>query len=186
MSPGLRYHPCPEQRAMAEMFAESLHGLLPLEGTHARRCEDAALWAELEGIGLFGIGREEAAGGAGLGAAEEALIAMELGRRLVSPSVLATIGAEALSRRIFEITDLACERLQGLGAVIHSDRSPEHKSGIVVFDFPGRDLQAIRQQCLERGVVLSFRGGLLRISPHGYNNSEDIERLVDALELNHA
>lgn len=78
---------------MAEMFAESLHGLLPLEGTHARRCEDAALWAELEGIGLFGIGREEAAGGAGLGAAEEALIAMELGRRLVSPSVLATIGA---------------------------------------------------------------------------------------------
>lgn len=103
-----------------------------------------------------------------------------------SMELLATIGAEALSRRIFEITDLACERLQGLGAVIHSDRSPEHKSGIVVFDFPGRDLQAIRQQCLERGVVLSFRGGLLRISPHGYNNSEDIERLVDALELNHA
>ncbi|MGJ4728139.1 acyl-CoA dehydrogenase family protein [Luteimonas sp. SDU101] len=93
MSPGLRYHPCLEQRAVAEMFADSLHGLLPLESVHARHCEDAALWAELEGIGLFGIGREEAAGGAGLGAAEEALIAMELGRGLVSPSVLATIGA---------------------------------------------------------------------------------------------
>jgi Acyl-CoA dehydrogenase, C-terminal domain len=32
-------------------------------------------------------------GGSGLGAAEEALIVVELGRRLVSPSILATIGA---------------------------------------------------------------------------------------------
>lgn len=78
---------------MAEMFADSLHALLPLERLHAGRCEDAALWSALDGIGLFAIGQEEAAGGAGLGAAEEALIAMELGRGLASPSVLATIGA---------------------------------------------------------------------------------------------
>lgn len=78
---------------MAEMFADSLHGLLRLERMHAERCEAPALWAELDGLGLFAICRDEAAGGAGLGAAEEALIAMELGRGLASPSVFATIGA---------------------------------------------------------------------------------------------
>lgn len=111
MSQGLRYHPCTEQRALADAFAESLQGLLPLERLHEAYCEDPALWAELHGIGLFAIGLDEAAGGAGLGAAEEALIVMELGRRLVSPSVLATIGAAHASgtgdRRMLRDTRVA-------------------------------------------------------------------------------
>lgn len=89
---GIRYHPCEDQRAMAEMFAVSLKGLLPLARLHHDDCEDPEAWAGLESIGLFAIGVAETVGGAGLGAAEEALIAMELGRCLVSPSVLATIG----------------------------------------------------------------------------------------------
>src|SRR5690606_5076914 len=86
MRQGLRYHPCAEQRAIAETFAESLQELLALERLHVSSNEDAELWATLDGLGLFSIGLEEAQGGAGLGAAEEALIVMELGRRLVSPS----------------------------------------------------------------------------------------------------
>lgn len=93
MSQALRYHPCREQQAIAETFAESLRALLPLDRLHAAQDETEALWERLEAIGLFAIGLEESAGGAGLGAAEEALIAMELGRRLVSPSVIATLGA---------------------------------------------------------------------------------------------
>ena len=38
----------------------------------------------------------EELGGSGLGVAEEALIVMELGRRVVAPSVLATLGAAHL------------------------------------------------------------------------------------------
>jgi selenocysteine lyase/cysteine desulfurase len=99
-----------------------------------------------------------------------------------SMALLADIGTAAIAQRILDVTDLACNRLTEMGAVIHSDRSPANKSGIVLFDLPGRDLQAVRRECLQRGVVLSCRGGLLRISPHAYNDESDIDRLVDALE----
>ncbi len=95
--------------------------------------------------------------------------------------LLAKYGAEELSQRIFAITDLASERLAKIGAHLRSDRSPEHKSGIVLFDLPGRDPMTVLKQCLSRGVVIRCRAGGLRISPHAYNNEEDIERLIDAV-----
>ncbi len=99
-----------------------------------------------------------------------------------SLDLLMRFGAEALYRRIEEITDLACERLRQIGATIRSDRSPEHKSGIVIFDPPNGAPEAIRKLCRQRGVVLSCRGGGLRISPHAYNDASDLDRLIEALK----
>lgn len=90
-------------------------------------------------------------------------------------------GPEAICQRVFEITDGACQRLQQIGARIRSDRSPQHKSGIVIFDPPGGNPETIRNRCRQRGVVLSCRGGGLRISPHAYNDASDIDRLIDSL-----
>ncbi len=99
-----------------------------------------------------------------------------------SLELLMGYGPEALCRRIFELGDQACERLRRIGARIRSDRSPTHKSGIVVFDPPGGASEAIQKQCRRRGVVLSYRGGGLRISPHAYNDESDIDRLIDSLK----
>lgn len=93
MSLELRYHPCVEQRALADTFNASLSALLSLDRLHGAQQESDETWAQLDGIGLFSIALDEDAGGSGLGAAEEALIAMELGRCLAAPSVFATIGA---------------------------------------------------------------------------------------------
>lgn len=90
-------------------------------------------------------------------------------------------GQEAIGLRVLEITDLACRRLAAAGAVIESCREPAHASGIVSFRVPGRDPDALRKQLLQRGVVVSCRAGRLRISPHGYNDESDVERLVDAM-----
>jgi alkylation response protein AidB-like acyl-CoA dehydrogenase len=88
-----RYHPNAEQRALAGTIGESIDDLLPLARLHASPHEDAKSWRSLEDMGIFGIGVSEEFGGSGLGAAEESLIVMGLGRRLASPAVFATIGA---------------------------------------------------------------------------------------------
>ena len=90
-------------------------------------------------------------------------------------------GQKAIGDRVLEITDLACRRLSSAGAVIESLREPGHSSGIVSFRMPDRDPDALRKQLHERGVIVSCRAGRLRISPHGYNDESDIERLVEAL-----
>ena len=56
---------------------------------------------------------------------------------LESLKLLARFGPAAIQTRIAEVTDLACRRLTQLGATVRSDRSPEHSSGIVLFDLPG-------------------------------------------------
>src|SRR5262245_30989539 len=88
-----RYHPSADQLALASTIDASLASLLPLSRLHASDVEDSTTWSSLEEIGLFGIAVSEQHGGSGLGAAEEALIAMGLGLRLAAPAVVATIGA---------------------------------------------------------------------------------------------
>ncbi|MGO9933405.1 MAG: acyl-CoA dehydrogenase family protein [Steroidobacteraceae bacterium] len=99
MSGDLRYRPGSDQSALASTFNKSLRGLLPLSRLHLAHEESDETWWKLESLGLFGIGVSEEEGGSGLGAVEEALIAMELGRCLAAPSVLATIGAMHVSRK---------------------------------------------------------------------------------------
>jgi alkylation response protein AidB-like acyl-CoA dehydrogenase len=88
-----RYHPNADQLALASTIEESLAPLLPLSRLHASHVENAQTWSSLDDIGIFGISVAEEQGGSGLGAAEEALIVMALGQRLVAPAVVATIGA---------------------------------------------------------------------------------------------
>jgi len=98
-----------------------------------------------------------------------------------SLDLLLELGSEAIAAAIVEITDRACERLEQIGATVVSDRRPAHRSGIVAFELAGRDPLAVKKHCLTRQVVLTCRAGRLRISPHAYNNEEDVERLIAAL-----
>src|SRR5262249_49139261 len=88
----------------------------------------------------------------------------------------------AVGRRILEITDLCCRRLQELGAKLFSSRDDAaHNSGIVTFELPGCDSMAVRKHGFTRDVALEKSGGKLRISPHDYINDEDIEKLLETL-----
>jgi len=86
-----------------------------------------------------------------------------------------------IAERILEINASAAQQLEAIGAHVLSPVNDKHSSGILAFELPGSDPTKLRQQCLERGVVLSHRAGRLRISPHAYANEQDLQRLISAL-----
>ncbi|MCE9605964.1 MAG: aminotransferase class V-fold PLP-dependent enzyme [Planctomycetia bacterium] len=97
------------------------------------------------------------------------------------PASTAGGAINAIGRRVLELTESACRRLREVRAVVLSDRRPSAASGIVSFELPGKNPIGVRRHLLDHGVVVSCRAGKLRISPHAYNNDEDLERLIAAL-----
>ncbi len=103
-----------------------------------------------------------------------------------SLELLTGLGIESVAAAVLDITDRACERLTEIGAKIVSDRRPDHRggeqrSGIVAFEMPGHDPMALKRHAMRQQVVFGCRAGRLRISPHAYNNEEDLDRLIEAL-----
>jgi selenocysteine lyase/cysteine desulfurase len=61
-------------------------------------------------------------------------------------------------------------------------RTPATGAGIVSFRKKDADSAEIVRHLRERGIATANRGGWVRTSPHFYISSEEVERMVDALE----
>ena len=44
------------------------------------------------------------------------------------------------------------------------------------------DMTKLMRNLLENNIAVSFREGALRLSPHGYNDQTDIDRLFDVID----
>jgi cysteine desulfurase / selenocysteine lyase len=101
-----------------------------------------------------------------------------------SLDLLASLGVgphnSPIADHVLQLTDYACERLQALGATLLAPRLGAHRSGIVTFQLAGQDPSDLRQK-LEAAGVTRCRAGGLRISPHGYNTVEEVDRMIDEL-----
>ena len=105
-----------------------------------------------------------------------------------SLDLLVELGIENIEALVLRVTDYACQRLTEFGAHVVSHRDDPHlsgsnRSGIVSFELPGRDPAAVRRHCRRHNIQLACRAGRLRISPHGYNNQADIDRLIEVLSM---
>ena len=87
------------------------------------------------------------------------------------------IGPEAIEQRVLELANSARSMLRGLGAEVHDTGSQ-----IVIARLPEKDASAIARALREQKVVIAARHGRLRISPHFYNDDEDLKRLEKALK----
>jgi len=87
------------------------------------------------------------------------------------------IGPEAIEQRVLELASFARSMLRGLGAEVHDTGSQ-----IVIARLPEKDASAIARALREQKVVIAARHGRLRISPHFYNDDEDLKRLETALK----
>ena len=95
------------------------------------------------------------------------------------------IGPEAIERRVLELADSARSMLCGLGAEIdRADNNADRNkaSQIVIAGFPGIDASRAASALRKQNVVVTARHGRLRVSPHFYNNEEDLKRLEAALK----
>lgn len=99
-----------------------------------------------------------------------------------SLELLLELGVPALAARIREVTDYLCERAPAAGLAVFSSRQPEETSGIVSLAAPG-DLRDLVRRCRDAGIVINRRAGRLRVSPHAYNTTEEIDRLLEVLRL---
>jgi selenocysteine lyase/cysteine desulfurase len=95
--------------------------------------------------------------------------------------LLLEIGIEAIEGRILSLTDLLCDGLQRKGYRIRSPRQGAERSGIVIVDSPREPTPALFERLTAERVLVSMRGGGLRVSPHAYNTEGEIEQLVEVL-----
>jgi selenocysteine lyase/cysteine desulfurase len=99
-----------------------------------------------------------------------------------SLQMLLDAGVPALETRVMELTDYLCGRVVSAGFQVFSSRAAGEKSGIVSLTTPGRDPAALKRRCREGGVIVNHRSGRLRLSPHAYNTTEEIDRFLDAVK----
>src|SRR6185369_1354529 len=87
-----------------------------------------------------------------------------------------------IAEHVLAITDYACERLQELGATLLAPRLGVHRSGIVTFNLPGHDSDAIRRKLEAAKIIVRCRAGGVRISPHGYATIGEVDRFISELK----
>ena len=99
-----------------------------------------------------------------------------------SLALLHSTGAENIERHLSGLTDQLCDSLEGKDYEIISSRTPGEASQIVCIKHRGGlNSNQIASDLENEKIIVSPRGDRLRIAPHFYNNSEDIDRLIEAL-----
>jgi cysteine desulfurase / selenocysteine lyase len=99
-----------------------------------------------------------------------------------SLSLLMEIGPRAVSERILDRAEAVREAAARSGWSVAGSTRPEDLSGIVALEREGIDPTAAAKALRARGVVVASRRGRLRVSPHVYNNADDIEQLAEGLK----
>jgi selenocysteine lyase/cysteine desulfurase len=72
--------------------------------------------------------------------------------------------------------------LLSCGYQLAASTAPEHRSGIVVAKVPGADVEALCKAMQQAGVIVTARGGGVRIAPHFYNTEAEVLAVSQVLE----
>jgi cysteine desulfurase/selenocysteine lyase len=99
-----------------------------------------------------------------------------------SVELLMEIGPERVSARILDRAAAVREIAREAGWRVFGSTRPDDLSGIVALDRDDVNPEAFARRVRDRGIALACRRGRVRISPHIYNNADDLARLAEALE----
>jgi cysteine desulfurase/selenocysteine lyase len=93
-----------------------------------------------------------------------------------------SLGVENIYKHIIDIQEKFIELLDKSKYRIESDTNPEHRSNILIFTHTDQTKNPSVQKALaEKNIYIAIREGYLRLSPHIYNNLDDVEILTKEL-----
>ena len=93
-----------------------------------------------------------------------------------SVDLMLEVGPDQVAERVLSLAVKVRAMLREHGATVADTCSP-----IVAARFDGHDVSALSRALKEERVLVAARRGHLRVSPHFYNNEQDIETLSGAL-----
>jgi selenocysteine lyase/cysteine desulfurase len=89
-------------------------------------------------------------------------------------------GIGQIEERITTLTDYLCEQAASRGWSVFSSRTPREKSGIVSLVHPSLPASEVQRRCRAGGVIVNNRADRVRVSPHAYNTTGEIDRFFEA------
>jgi selenocysteine lyase/cysteine desulfurase len=96
------------------------------------------------------------------------------------------IGMERIEKRVLELAGVLRTELTNIGAEFYEAKGPCLPSQIVTARLPGVDSASLAKTLAEQNINISARRGYLRISPHFYNNEDDLSVLLSAIRKLHS
>ena len=93
-----------------------------------------------------------------------------------SADLMLEIGPEHIEQRVLELAQKTRAILRKHGATVE-----DYCSHILAARFEGQDVSKLARALKEQRVLVAARRGHLRVSPHFYNNEQDLETLDAAL-----
>jgi kynureninase len=95
--------------------------------------------------------------------------------------VISEVGPSAIRARQQDLIDYVVERADGARLPVRSPRDRNARGGMVNIRV-GTEAEKVCHALLDRNVCTDFRGDGIRVSPHFFNNEDDVDRLFDALK----
>jgi selenocysteine lyase/cysteine desulfurase len=98
-----------------------------------------------------------------------------------SLTLIEELGVIEIQKRITGLVDYLVERLDPSWPLLTS-LEPGERSGILTFQVPRVDNKELCKRLHKKKVVLSNRGGGIRVSPHFYNTEAEIDTFLTLLK----
>lgn len=94
-----------------------------------------------------------------------------------------SLGVENIYRHIARLLDRFADRISSnRNFYVESDMSEKHRSNILIFSHNDKSRNAgIQKELEEENIFIAIREGYLRVSPHLFNNEEDVDKLAERL-----
>jgi len=95
--------------------------------------------------------------------------------------LLLEVGVYNIEKRVYELGDLIINEAEKRDFSLKTPQNLKERGGIISFagDF---DPKEISEKLLKSSIVVNYRGGGLRVSPHFYNTEAEILKLFKALD----